>query len=90
MLKKGRAVSGGILSPTFPHLETVSNCAEQMVSPPLVRAAVPYTHLRAHKTLLDPDCRLLFEKKKNKKLYILSTQPFQSIKPFHCYLHNYR
>ena len=30
--------------------------------------AVSYTHLRAHETVLDLVCRLLLEKKKNKKL----------------------
>src|SRR5665811_1085056 len=30
-------------------------------------AAVSYTHLRAHETVLDLVCRLLLEKKKNKK-----------------------
>ena len=29
-------------------------------------AAVSYTHLRAHETVLDLVCRLLLEKKKNK------------------------
>ena len=29
--------------------------------------AVSYTHLRAHETVLDLVCRLLLEKKKNKK-----------------------
>ena len=31
-------------------------------------AAVSYTHLRAHETVLDLVCRLLLEKKKNSKL----------------------
>ena len=30
-------------------------------------AAVSYTHLRAHETVLDLVCRLLLEKKKNKQ-----------------------
>ena len=32
-------------------------------------APVSYTHLRAHETVLDLVCRLLLEKKKNKRLY---------------------
>ena len=32
------------------------------------RAAVSYTHLRAHETVLDIVCRLLLEKKKNKQI----------------------
>ena len=35
--------------------------------------AVSYTHLRAHETVLDLVCRLLLEKKKNNKKYIIST-----------------
>eukprot|EP00657_Telonema_sp_P-1_P012014 TRINITY_DN8086_c0_g1_i1.p1 TRINITY_DN8086_c0_g1~~TRINITY_DN8086_c0_g1_i1.p1 ORF type:complete len:111 (-),score=78.36 TRINITY_DN8086_c0_g1_i1:28-360(-) len=31
--------------------------------------AVSYTHLRAHETVLDLVCRLLLEKKKNKKVH---------------------
>ena len=31
--------------------------------------AVSYTHLRAHETVLDLVCRLLLEKKKQKKTY---------------------
>ena len=34
---------------------------------PLRRNSVSYTHLRAHETVLDLVCRLLLEKKKNKK-----------------------
>ena len=30
---------------------------------PIVLAAVSYTHLRAHETVLDLECRLLLEKK---------------------------
>ena len=33
---------------------------------PQAQAAVSYTHLRAHETVLDLVCRLLLEKKKNK------------------------
>ena len=32
---------------------------------PVIMAAVSYTHLRAHETVLDLVCRLLLEKKKN-------------------------
>ena len=32
-------------------------------------AAVSYTHLRAHETVLDLVCRLLLEKKKNEMIY---------------------
>ena len=34
--------------------------------------AVSYTHLRAHETVLDLVCRLLLEKKKNKKKHNVS------------------
>ena len=34
-------------------------------------APVSYTHLRAHETVLDLVCRLLLEKKKNKRTYNL-------------------
>ena len=36
--------------------------------------AVSYTHLGAHETVLDLVCRLLLEKKKNKNMYILTSQ----------------
>ena len=36
---------------------------------PVGEGPVSYTHLRAHETVLDLVCRLLLEKKKNKKLY---------------------
>ena len=35
-------------------------------------AAVSYTHLRAHETVLDLVCRLLLEKKKHKKTHLPS------------------
>ena len=38
------------------------------------RIAVSYTHLRAHETVLDLVCRLLLEKKKNKKQKTLFRQ----------------
>ena len=34
--------------------------------------SVSYTHLRAHETVLDLVCRLLLEKKKNKRPYTIS------------------
>ena len=37
------------------------------------RAAVSYTHLRAHETVLDLVCRLLLEKKKKKHSAATST-----------------
>ena len=37
-----------------------------------VDAAVSYTHLRAHETVLDLVCRLLLEKKKQLQIHTLS------------------
>ena len=37
-------------------------------------AAVSYTHLRAHETVLDIVCRLLLEKKKRKKMSLINTR----------------
>ena len=42
----------------FHHRAMLANILEVEPQP------VPYTHLRAHETVLDPECRLLFEKKK--------------------------
>ena len=37
----------------------------------LTNAAVSYTHLRAHETVLDLVCRLLLEKKKYSQIHIM-------------------
>src|SRR5665648_1170041 len=42
------------------------------ISPQLYLEAVSYTHLRAHETRHDLVCRLLLEKKKNKKINIIT------------------
>ena len=51
------------------HLARTSYSAFRRVARPLVQtpAAVSYTHLRAHETVLDLVCRLLLEKKKKKQ-----------------------
>ena len=40
-------------------------------------AAVSYTHLRAHETVLDLVCRLLLEKKKHKSALIKRVRTYQ-------------
>ena len=39
----------------------------KLTAPPNCHAAVSYTHLRAHETVLDLVCRLLLEKKKKEE-----------------------
>ena len=46
----------------------------------MLEASVSYTHLRAHETVLDLVCRLLLEKKKNKKTDIICKNIQRNIK----------
>ena len=60
---------------SLPDRETLHNRCDQLVEQVVaeavetdrqaIYAAVSYTHLRAHETVLDLVCRLLLEKKKN-------------------------
>ena len=56
-------------------ISRIDMCAKALLLNGKVRniAAVSYTHLRAHETVLDLVCRLLLEKKKNKNYEITKT-----------------
>ena len=47
------------------------------IMPPVRTAAVSYTHLRAHETVLDLVCRLLLEKKKDTPPNISAYSPLK-------------
>ena len=56
---------------------------------PVEDAAVSYTHLRAHETVLDLVCRLLLEKKKTDNLSTVSMSYLTNIPVSVRHLHNH-
>ena len=73
-VKIGEAGNGNVLSDAIngivaerSNVEVYSNTFSNFRYQMQGLGAVSYTHLRAHETVLDLVCRLLLEKKKNKK-----------------------